>query len=174
MRALVTVIVALAASLALGCRASPVAPSPAAGPAVIPSTDLSGTWNGSGADAQGPESLSMTIAQTGTSVSGTVVAKAVNPADGSCASCHKNKIGTFTGTLSGTSLRLNLSFPAGSDAAPTPMCSVTIAVTSAVSSNDTIAGSYTGADSCEGPFTGTLTISRPSQGRPIAAAVAGR
>jgi hypothetical protein len=94
-------------------------------------------------------------------VTGTVVAKAVNPDDGSCASCHKNKIGTFSGTVSDAGVTLHLSFPSGSDAAPTPMCGVTVDITAPVPSGDRMTGSYTGADSCEGPFTGgTLAVVR--------------
>ncbi len=162
------ILAAAATTFAFGCRASPAAPGAVAvTPPAARSTDLSGAWSGTGSDNQGDETVSLTITQTGATVSGTAVTRAVNPADGSCASCHKNKVGTLTGTISGTDISLNLSFPSGSEAAPTPMCSVTIAVAASVPSSDRITGAYTGADSCEGPFTGgTVTVTRTPMSRP--------
>jgi hypothetical protein len=51
-------------------------------------------------------------------------------------------------------------FPAGGDV-PTPICSVTINATAADITRNRIAATYSGADSCEGPFTnGAFTMSR--------------
>lgn len=163
MRPLVPAIVAaFATAFAFGCRAMPTAPGAGVTPAPAESTTLSGTWTGTGSDNQGAETVSVTMTQAGGNVSGTVITKAVNRNDGSCASCHKNKVGTFTGTVSGTDISLNLSFLSGTDAAPTPMCSVAITIVASVSSGNRMTGSYTGADSCEGPFSGgTVTMSRP-------------
>ena len=78
-------------------------------------------------------------------VSGTAVSRPVDPTDGTCASCHKSKIGTFSGTVSGT----------------TPMCSVTVDGTAAIVTESRITGAYSGADSCEGQFTdGALSMAR--------------
>ena len=94
-------------------------------------------------------------------VSGTAVSRPVDPTDGTCASCHKSKIGTFSGTVSGTTLRLTMFFPVGSDAEPTPMCSVTVDGTAAIVTESRITGAYSGADSCEGQFTdGALSMAR--------------
>jgi hypothetical protein len=153
---------AVAMTCAFGCREAPTAPGIGLMPPPAQSTGLSGTWTGTGSDNQGEETVSLTMTQAGANVSGTVVTRAVNPADGSCGSCHKDKIGTFTGTISGTDLSLNLTFPSGSDAAPTPICSVAMTIAASISSKDRITGAYTGADSCEGPFTGgTVSIARP-------------
>ena len=55
--------------------------------------------------------------QTGTAVSGTVATQAVNPNDGSCNSCHRNKNGSVSGAISGSTLTLTMFFAAGGDGA---------------------------------------------------------
>jgi hypothetical protein len=143
----------LAATLAADCTMLPVAPT---------SLQLSGTWDGTGADAQGAEVISWVLMQTGNTVRGTVSTRAVDPADGSCASCHKNKTGTFTGTIVGSSLTLTMFFPTGGDV-PTPICSVTMIATADGVTGSKIASTYSGADTCEGPFTdGTFTMDHHS------------
>ena len=139
----------MAAALAADCTMLPVAPT---------SLQLSGTWDGTGSDAQGAEVISWVMTQTGNTVRGTVSTRAVDPADGSCASCHKNKTGTFTGTIVGSSLTLTMFFPTGGDV-PTPICSVTMVATADGVTDARITSTYTGADTCEGPFTdGTFTM----------------
>ena len=142
---------------ASGCSGSPAAPNRPSARQV----NLSGAWSGTGSDTQGPMTLTWALTQAGPTVSGTAISRAVNATDGTCASCHKNKIGTFSGTVSGTTLTLTMFFPDGSDAEPTPMCSVTVDGTAASITESRIAGAYSGADSCEGPFTdGALTMAR--------------
>src|SRR2546422_128711 len=97
----------------------PIGPSTPTSAAI----NLSGTWSGTGSDSFGPELVTWMLTQSGTSVSGTAELNAVNPADGSCGSCHKVKKGTFSGTLSGASLSVTMTFPAGGDV-PTPICVV--------------------------------------------------
>jgi hypothetical protein len=126
------------------CGMSPVALNP-------PSVKLSGTWTGTGSDTQGPELIAWELRQTGNMVMGTVTTQAVDTTDGSCASCHKNKSGTVSGTISGTKLTLSMFFPSGGNV-PTPMCSVTINATVPEATDSAIATSYSGVDTCEGPF----------------------
>jgi hypothetical protein len=146
---------------ASGCGASPSAPSPGAlsssGPRPLV---LSGTWNGSGTDAQGPETFTWNIVQSGTNLSGSVMMEPLNKNDGSCGSCHKQKAGTFSGTLSGTTLALTLDFPAGG-ADLTPHCALTMTATTSEVNEGRIAAAYTGSTTCEGPITdGTLVMTR--------------
>lgn len=142
-----------AALLSLGCGDSPAEP---------PRLDLAGTWSGSGSDSQGAEVFTWVLTQAGATVSGPVTSLASDPKDGSCASCHKNKLGVLTGTISNGILTIAMSFPTGGDV-PTPICSVTMnASTTAVTSKQIFAN-YSGGDSCEGPFTnGAFTmVKRP-------------
>jgi hypothetical protein len=159
---------ALALALALAastwtCGSSSTAPTTA--PATIPSTapnrlKLAGTWSGTESDRLGPAILTWSLTQSGDSVSGTVSMRPVNVADGSCASCHKSKDGTFTGTVSGTNLALTLFFPAGGQGDPTPACSISLVGTASNVTELAIAGTYTGSDPCEGIFDGTMAMSR--------------
>jgi len=113
---------------------------------------LSGSWSGTGSDSQGAEEMTWVITQRGDTVSGSVSTQSVNPTDGSCASCHKNKSGTFSGTIADSVLRLTMYFPTGGDV-PTPICSVTMVASVAGFTANRIASTYSGADTCEGPFT---------------------
>jgi hypothetical protein len=142
----------------------PVPPPPAAPPAF----DLAGAWNGTAADSQGVAVVSWTLGQSGSSVSGTVSTQAVNPSDGSCNSCHRNKTGTVSGTLFGSTLTLSLSFPPGVVGDPTPICTATMTVPWTGVAQDNVHVSYSGSDSCEGPFlNGDLTMARAPQPQPM-------
>lgn len=166
-RRLVEWSVVLLIAAAAACGSSPAAPAstaqpgaPAA-PAPAPSNvGLAGAWTGTGADPQGAERMSWTLTQDGSAVSGTADLAPLNAADGSCASCHKFKAGTIAGSVSGSALRLRLTFPAGGDGVPTPMCTITFDASATVDGRQ-ISASYTGDDTCEGPFTGgTFVMSR--------------
>jgi hypothetical protein len=83
----------------------------------------------------------------------------MDPADGSCASCHKLRKGTVSGTLDGATLTLRMNFPAGGDV-PTPICVTDLTGSASITGNQ-IAGRYSGTDSCEGLFAnGQLTLTR--------------
>jgi hypothetical protein len=127
----------------------PIGPSAPSAPTTA-AINVSGTWSGTGSDSFGPELVSWVLAQSGTSVSGTAEFNAVNPADGSCGSCHKVKKGTFSGTLSGASLSVTMKFAAGGDV-PTPICVVDLTGSATVLERRMMA-SYTGTDTCEGFF----------------------
>jgi hypothetical protein len=124
--------------------AAPVAPAPAA-------VGVSGTWSGSGFDSFGPELVTWILTQSGTTIAGTARFDAVNPADGSCGSCHKVKRGTVTGTITGSSLSVTMKFPAGGDV-PTPLCVVDLSGSATVIDRRMMAN-YTGTDTCEGFFS---------------------
>ena len=149
---------------AFGCSApsSPTAgpPPPPASPSGPPPATLAGAWTGTGTDPQGAEKMSWMVTQSGSALTGSADLSPLNAADGSCASCHKFKTGTLTGSLSGSTLALTLTFPSGGDGVPTPMCTITFDA-AATLDGGRITATYTGDDSCEGPFTGgTFVMSR--------------
>jgi hypothetical protein len=135
-------------------------------PAAVPAApsqiiDLSGSWNGSSTDSQGLTIVRWTITQNGSSVAGTVHTSAPDPSDGSCNSCHRNKSGTFTGTVSGDVLTMTMQFAAGADGDPTPICSSTMTGTATSAASGQLGGTYTGSDTCEGSFlNGSLSMTR--------------
>jgi hypothetical protein len=139
------------ASSTLGCRANPTIPN------VV---NVAGTWTGTESDRLGPALLTWTLHQTGSTVSGTAIMRPVDATDGSCASCHKSKDGTFSGTVSGTSLTLEMFFATGGKLDPTPACSITLNSTATNVTQSAIAGTYGGSDPCEGTFDGTFAMTR--------------
>ena len=131
---------------------TPSAPTPAA-------MSITGTWRGTGSDSFGPELVTWKLTQSGSAVSGVAEMNAVDPADGTCGSCHKVKRGTFSGTLSGTSLSVTMTFPAGADV-PSPICVADLAGSATIVDNRMTA-SYSGTDTCEGFFAdGKIELTR--------------
>jgi hypothetical protein len=143
-----------------GCGSSaPVtsSPAPVPGPSVA---NLTGTWIGTGSDAQGAETFTWSITQTADRISGSAVLDSANRNDGSCGSCHKQKTGTVAGTVSDGALTLTLDFPAGGSDI-TPLCGITMHASTGDVTAGRIAAAYTGTTTCEGPITdGMLTVSR--------------
>jgi hypothetical protein len=138
---------------------TPTTPSSPTPPATT--LDVAGAWNGTSVDSQGATVVSWTVAQDGTQVSGTVHTSAPDPNDGSCNACHRNKSGTFTGTISDGVLTMTLHFAAGVDGDPTPICSATMTGSAASLTAGQLSGSYTGSDTCEGAFlNGTIAMTR--------------
>jgi hypothetical protein len=141
-----------------------VAPAPAAVPVPPASHDLTGAWSGAGSDVQGDELMTWTVAQTGNTVAGIAQLRPDNVTDGSCASCHKLTSGTFSGTLSGSTLTIAIVFPSGNPGVPTPMCTITFDATAPSVSADRISATYSGNDTCEGSFAGgVFTMTRQPQ-----------
>jgi len=158
---LAVVVVAASATAVLACGSSPApaVPSPTTTPLAAPRVDLTGTWSGTGADSYSPERIKWVLAQADTAVTGTAEFAPMNPADGSCASCHKLRKGTVSGTFDGTTLSVRMNFPAGGDV-PTPIC-VTDLTGSATVASGQITGTYSGSDTCEGLFAnGQLTLTK--------------
>ena len=143
--------------------------SPASGPAAPTSTtpppassaaNLTGTWTGTGTDAQGAETFRWNVTQTGDRLSGSAVLDSADRNDGSCGSCHKQKTGTLAGTLSNGALTLTLDFPEGGTDI-TPLFGITMHVATSDMSAGRIAATYTGTTTCEGPISdGRLTVTR--------------
>ena len=140
--------------------ASPASPTPPPVQSPPPTAvNVTGTWSGTGSDSFGRELVTWVLTQSGTTVTGTAALDAVDPADGSCDSCHKVRKGTLAGTLSGSSLSLSMSFPAGGDV-PTPICVTDLRGTATVLDRR-ITASYDGTDTCEGVFSnGTIELTR--------------
>lgn len=139
------------------CQSSTVAPAPPSPRAL----DLTGTWNGNLSDPQGAATVTWTLTQAGQTLTGATITRPIDPNDGTCASCHKNKAGTFSGSLSGTTLTLTMSFAGGAAGELTPICSVTMTGTTSSVTDDSITGAYSGSDTCEGPFAdGRITLTR--------------
>jgi hypothetical protein len=141
----------------------PAAPTTPTAPAPSPgvTTSVAGKWSGTGSDPQGAERMSWALTQSGDAIGGTADLAPMNAADGSCASCHKFKAGTVSGTISGSAIAMRLVFPAGGDGVPTPMCTITFEAKASTVAADRIDATYTGDDTCEGPFSGgTFTMSR--------------
>ena len=141
--------------------------SPASSPAAPSGTtttttaaNLTGTWTGTGNDAQGAETFKWTLTQSGSTLTGSAVLDSANRNDGSCGSCHKQKNGTLSGTLTSGALTLTLDFPeGGSDI--TPLCGITMHATSGDIAAGRINATYTGTTTCEGPISdGTFTVTR--------------
>jgi mono/diheme cytochrome c family protein len=93
---LAVVVVAASATAVLACGSSPApaVPSLTTTPLAPARVDLTGTWSGTGADSYSPERIKWVLAQADTAVTGTAEFAPMNPADGSCASCHKLRKGT--------------------------------------------------------------------------------
>jgi len=150
---------ALACSFVAACS-SPSVRSPSE-PGVTPATPariVAGAWTGTGVDSMGTIKVTWGLDQKGSSITGTVTMQAVDAA-GSCNSCHRNKTGTFSGTIEGTTLAMTMSFPTGGDGDATPACSATLVGTASNVATDTITAAYSGVDSCEPPASnGTLVM----------------
>jgi hypothetical protein len=148
-------------TLACGSQMPPAAPSVSAPttPATPPRTTLTGTWSGSGSDSFSAERVTWVLAQSDTNVTGTAEFAPVDPLDGSCASCHKLRKGTFSGSFDGVTLTLRMSFPARDDV-PTPICVTDLSGTGAMVGNQ-LTGTYSGTDTCEGFYAnGQLTLAK--------------
>ena len=122
---------------------------------------MSGTWTGTGSDSFSAEQVTWTLTQSDANVTGKVELAPMDPNDGSCASCHKLRKGTVSGTLNGATLTLRMNFPAGVDV-PTPICVTDLLATATVSGNQ-LTGTYSGTDTCEGFYAnGQLTLIGPT------------
>ena len=156
----VTLLVGIAGAVlsVFACRAAPTAPAVPAAPLAL---NLAGTWSGNLSDPQGEAMVTWTLAQAGQALTGVAITRPSDPNDGTCASCHKNKVGTFSGTYSGSTLTLTMAFPGQAPDEPTPHCSVTLMGTTSNVTNDSIIGVYSGNDTCEGSFAdGRIALTR--------------
>lgn len=147
------------ARLAIGLTLAGATWSCRGGATVPRQLDVTGKWAGTETDRLGPGVLTWNLKQDGTVVWGTVSLQPVDSTDGTCASCHKFKVGSVEGTMSGTTLQIQMFFPSGG-ADRTPICSITLSSMAPMVSATEIAGTYGGSDPCEGTFDGTLSMTR--------------
>ena len=152
---------AVISATALATLAISLAPTPAAqGQAV----DLTGAWYGVGQDlvhgVPDGMTVSWTLTQTGSTVSGTVKTTGLNGIDGSCSGCHREKAGTISGTVSGTTFTLAMAFPFDASA-PSPACTATYNGTAQNIATGAFTTTYSGNDICESIIAnGSVNIAR--------------
>jgi hypothetical protein len=142
-------------SLTWSCRGSPTSIV-----TVADTFNVAGTWAGAERDRLGSALLTWNLVQHGSAISGTALIRPTDPSDGTCASCHKSKDGTVSGTVSGKSIMLTMFFAAGGSADPTPACSITLISKGLGVTETAIVGTYSGTDPCEASFDGSLSMFR--------------
>jgi hypothetical protein len=112
--------------------------------------NVAGSWRGTATDSSGPGSITMQMTQSGTALSGTV-SMSVTTVTGR---------GTLTGTVSGSTIRLTITIPAGGFDAPFAGCTATVSGDGQASASS-ISATYTGTNSCSGAITkGELTVTK--------------
>lgn len=118
-------------------------------PGTLPTQNIAGTFAGTGSDSSGPATMFWTLTQSDAFISGEVSA--------STPSGSVTGQGSISGTICGATLTFTIS---GSFPPPLEGCAVTITGTAQVTTT-TITGTYTGSNSCTGPFTnGEFTLDR--------------
>jgi hypothetical protein len=113
-----------------------------------PPLNLAGTWTGTGSDGLGPETFTWVLTQSGSALSGSASMRPVSETDGSCGSCHKVKDGSISGSVSGSSVTLKMSFAIGGSQ-PTPACLVIMDIAASGVTSTSLSASYNGSDTCE-------------------------
>jgi hypothetical protein len=148
----VATLVALAAAVGCAKGGDPGGTTP------TPTTpaNIAGTWSGAASDSSGTGTMSWTVTQNGSTISGplAIIATDVNVSG----------VGTLSGTVTGNTISFTLTIPPGGFGAPFASCSSTSSGTATVS-GATISGSYTGtvsgASSCSGAITaGQLNLNK--------------
>ena len=136
---------ALALSGACGGASSSTPAAPSAS-----SVNVAGSWRGTATDSSGEGSLTLQVTQSGTDLSGAVTMSVITVTGR----------GTVTGTVSGSTIRLTITIPAGGFDAPFSGCTATVSGDGQASAS-AINASYTGTNSCSGPVTkGQLTLTK--------------
>ena len=146
------------AGMGTGMPASPASNEP---PPTFSGTGMDSNLN---TNAAGTSSATMVVewrvTQAGTKVAGTVTTRSTDQ-PGTCASCHRSRTGTLSGTVSGTTVSWTATFPADPANDPTPSCSASLKGEISDITADSLSGTYTGADTCEGQYSGgTLVMAR--------------
>jgi len=114
--------------------------------------NIAGTWKGTASDSTGPGDITLTITQSDASVSGTATFNLTGtPVTGR---------GTLSGSVSGSTLHVTISIPAGGFDAPYTTCTATMNTDGQIGSGS-ITATYSGTNSCGGPISsGTMTLSK--------------
>jgi len=139
--------------LVAGCGSdAPSSPSSSSGSASS-SVNLVGTWTGTGSDSSGPGTFTWNITQqNGNQISGTITFRNASNIGG---------LGAISGTLSGTTLAFTLHVPVGALPPPFSLCAISSDGSAQNVTASRISGTYTGTNSCSGPFNnGTLTMTK--------------
>ena len=125
-----------------------------------PQFNLTGTWTGTGSDGLGPETFTWVLTQSGSALSGSASMRPVSLTDGTCASCHKVKDGSVSGSIAGTAVTLRMSFALGGSQ-PTPTCLVIMDIATSAVTGTSLSASYNGSDSCEPAVAlGSISMTR--------------
>lgn len=136
--------------LVVACNRGAEDPPSPTGP--TPPANVSGTYAGTVADASGPGRLTWRLTQASADVSGTFTA--TDDVSGLTAG------GNVTGTLAGSTLTFRMTAAAGTLPPPFANCSLDLNGTAQVAGS-AIDGTYTGRNSCTGPFaSGRLSLMR--------------
>jgi hypothetical protein len=113
---------------------------------------LTGTWTGSAEDSSGPGRMTWNVVQADASFSG-----AMTMVD---AASNLSGRGSISGTIAASSLHFSISVPVGGFDSPFGSCSSEVSGDAQLSSSS-IAGTYSGTNSCTGAITsGRITLSR--------------
>jgi hypothetical protein len=145
-RASVVLVLVLAAA-ALGCdddggTGGPIGPG---GGGQVP-IGVSGTWSGSATDAIGQFQMILTLTQTGINVTGTM--RGTNAVG---APIYNN--GTVSGQATANTFVFTINVPRGG-IVDAPDCSASFAATTTDLLSTSMAGNYTGGDTCGNTFVG--------------------
>lgn len=133
-------------------------------PPTFEGTGVDSNANTGSSGGMGTTVVSFTMMQSAATVSGTVTTQSTD-APGTCASCHRSRTGTLSGTISGGTLSWTATFPADPAQDPTPSCTATLSGTIPDITADSVSGTYSGADTCEGQYTnGSLAMARKAPG----------
>jgi hypothetical protein len=108
--------------------------------------DVAGTWSGSANDSNRQMTMTWQLSQQNRSVAGTFAATTVVGAP-------IYTSGNISGTLSNTALTFTITVPRGS-VVDAPDCTALLAGTADDVRQDSMAGTYTGSDTCGGTFAG--------------------
>jgi len=158
------VVLALGLCLAAcgGSNSTPTSPSPSPSPSPQPMT-LTGVWVGTASDSTTSmmgggmmgggsmmNGMSWQLSQDGTTVAGSM----------GFSEYQSGMMGAVSGTVSGNTLTFTMTMPMGS--MPMAGCSATANGTMQMNlSGKEMTGTYSGSDSCSGPFTnGQMTMTR--------------
>lgn len=127
-----------------------IPPQVSSGESKPPAVTLTGTWSGTASDSTGPGSMKWVVNQAGSKISGNVEVTAGS----------RTIKGKITGLVSGEMLTYSVSLPVAGLKATYGTCSVTMNGT-AVASTSKLLGTYSGLNSCEGPFSnGELSLTK--------------
>jgi hypothetical protein len=150
--ALATTVLTLASIAACGGGGSSSSSTPNEPSAPSTSVNLSGSWRGAASDSSGPGEIALQVTQTGTALSGSAsITLTGSPVTGR---------GTMSGTLSGSTVHLTITVPAGGFDAPYGSCNASVTGDGQASATS-ITATYTGTNSCSGNVaSGQMSLSK--------------